>query len=148
MKKTMRFGLLLVFISIAFINSLKAQNATKELHAFTKKFETAYNNKNSKALKDMFTIAAVRTGTDGKIFNGSDSIAAMYEATFQDKVVVRIKLDEVTGEKDGSTTTTGTYHVTGTSRSGEKIDRRGRYTNMLVKEGGEWKIAKQVLTAL
>jgi uncharacterized protein (TIGR02246 family) len=148
MKKTIRLSLLLAFVSIAITNSITAQDATKELRGFTKQFEQGYNQKNSKALKDMFTKDAVRTGADGKIYNGNEAIAAMYEVTFQDDVAVTIKLDKAVTESDGSTKATGSYHVTGTSKSGEKIDRKGSYVQTLVKEEGQWKIAKQVLTAL
>ena len=148
MKKTIQLGLLLAFISIAIIQPIKAQDATKELGAFTKQFEQAYNQKNSKALKDMFTKDAVRTAADGKIFNGNEAIAAMYEVVFQDNVAVAIKLDKASTENDGTTKATGAYHITGTSKSGEKIDRKGSYAQTLVKEEGQWKIAKQVLTAL
>ena len=58
-----------------------------------------------------------------------------------------IKLDKVT-EKDGATTVTGTFHITGTSAKGEKVDTQGGFTNNVVKEGGHWKISKSVLNAL
>jgi len=51
-------------------------------------------------------------------------------------------------QPDGTVLAAGTYHVTGTSKAGEKIDRNGGYTNTVVKEGGKWKISKSVLTNL
>ena len=148
MKKTIKFSLLLTFLSMAaFINPVKAQDATTELTAFTKRFEDAYNKKDVKALKEMFTKNAVRTGTDGKIYNGNDSIAAVLETMLKNNVTVAIKQQKVATE-NGSTVVTGTYQVTGSSTSGEKIDLKGAYTNTVVKEEGQWKIAKQLLTAL
>jgi len=148
MKKTIQFSLLLAFISIAaFISPVKAQDATKELTAFTKKFQDAYNKKDVKALKEKYTTDAVRTGTDGQIQNGSDSIVAFYGEMFKNDVTVAIKQEKVT-EKDGNTVATGTYEVNGSSKAGEKINLKGAYSNTVVKEGGQWKIAKQVLTAL
>ena len=148
MKKTIQFSLLLAFLSVtAFINPLKAQNPTKELNAFTKRFENAYNKKDVKTLKEMFTQDAVRTGTDGQSQNGSDAIIAFYEELLKGDVTVAIKQDKVVTE-NGSTIATGTYQVKGTSASGEKLDLKGAYNNTVVKEGGQWKISKQNLTAL
>jgi uncharacterized protein (TIGR02246 family) len=148
MKKTIQFSLLLAFLSItAFINPLKAQDATKELNAFTKRFENAYNKKDVKSLKEMFTKDAIRTGTDGQTQNGNDAIVAFYEELLKGNVTVAIKQDKVVTE-NGSTVATGTYQVTGTSASGEKIDAKGAYNNIVVKEGGQWKISKQNLTGL
>lgn len=149
MKKTIKFSFLLAFLSIAaFINPMKAQDATTELAAFTKRFEDAYNKKDINALKGMFTKDAVRTGTDGKIHNGIDSIVAVYEELLKSDATLTIKLEKVTPEKDNSAIATGTYQVVGSSKSGEKIDRKGAYNNTIVKENGQWKIAKQLLTAL
>ena len=148
MKKRIQFSLLLTFLSIAaFISPVNAQNVTKELTAFTKQFQDAYNKKDVKALKEKYTTDAVRTGTDGHIINGSDSIVAYYGEMFKNDVTVAIKQDKVT-EKDGNTIATGTYEVTGSSTTGEKINLKGAYSNTVVKEGGQWKIAKQALTAL
>jgi len=148
MKKTIQFSLLLAFLSIAaFINPVKAQDATKELNAFTKRFEDAYNKKDIKALKELFTRDAVRTGTDGQTQNGNDAIVAIYEELLKGNVTVAIKQEKVVTE-NGSTVATGTYQVTGTSASGEKIDAKGAYNNTVVKEGGQWKISKQNLTTL
>lgn len=150
MKKTIRISLLLAFAAVtAFLNPLKAQDATKELSAFTKKFQDAYNKQDDKALKEMYTIDAVRITTDGKTMNGNKTIGAAFADYFKNNTVTgEIKQDKVVTEKDGSVTATGTYHVTGTAKTGEKIDRTGGYTNTVVKVKGQWKIAKNVLVAL
>ena len=148
MKKTIRFSLLLAFVSMAaFISPVTAQDATTELAAFTKRYQDAFNKKDINALKAMFTKDAVRTGTDGKANNGVDSIASVLEAAMKSDVTVSIQQEKVVTE-NGITIATGTYHLTGTSTSGEKIDRKGAYTNTLVKDGGRWKLTKQVLTNL
>lgn len=147
MKKMIKFSLLSVLAVAAFINPLKAQDATKELTAFVKKFQEAYNKKDDKTLKGMYTKDATRTMMDGKVQNGNEEIRASFaEFLKENAVTIEIKLDKVI-EKDGSTTTTGTYHVTGTSAKAEKVDRTGIFTNAVVKENGQWKISKSVLTA-
>jgi uncharacterized protein (TIGR02246 family) len=150
MKKSIKLSLLSAVISVtAFVTPLKAQDATKELAAFTKKFQAAYNNKDDKTLKTMYTDDATRIGTDGTTSTGCDSIAAQFKDYFTaNKVTIVIKQDKVDTQADGSATATGTYHVTGTSNTGEKIDRSGTYTNTVVKVKGHWKISKSVLTAM
>lgn len=148
MKKTIQFSLLFAFVSIiAFINPAKAQDDNKDFTAFAKKFEDAYNKKDAKALKGMFTKDAVRTDADGTVYNGSDSILGALEESMKNKVTIVIKQEKAVTE-NGSTVASGTYVVNGSSQSGEQIDYKGGYVNTMVKEGGQWKIAKQLLTAL
>ena len=148
MKRIIKFSLLSVLAVSAFINPLKAQDAKKELAAFVNKFEAAYNKKDDKALKEMYTKDATRTNTDGKIANGNEAIREVFAELFKDNIKVELKLDKVETATDGGTTISGTYHVTGTSVKGEKIDKQGAYNNNVVKENSHWKISKSVLTAL
>ena len=148
MKKPIQFSLLLVCLSItSLINPAKAQDATKELTAFTKRFEEACNKKDIKAIKEMFTKDAVRTSTDGQSQTGNDAIVAAYEELFQNKLTVAIVQEKVATE-NGSTVSTGTYHATGSTQSGDTIDSKGSFINTMIKEGGQWKISKQVLNPL
>jgi uncharacterized protein (TIGR02246 family) len=150
MKKTIKPIWLLAFILVAaFVTPVKAQDPTKELAALAKKFQAAYNSKDDKALKMMYTADAVRVATDGTTLNGNDAISADFAKTFADNTVtIEIKQDKATSQADGSAIATGTYHVTGTSKAGEKIDIKGAFTNTNVKVKGHWKVAKSVLTAM
>ena len=144
----MQFSLLLGFLAItSIINPAKAQDATKELNAFTKRFEEAYNKKDIRAIKEMFTKDAVRINTDGQTETGNDAIVAAYEELFQMKLTVTIK-QEKTAFDNGSTVSSGTYQATGSSPSGDPIDAKGSFSNTMVKENGQWKISKQVLNSL
>ena len=147
MKKIIQQVLLPAFIAIAFISPLKAQDVKKEMLELTKKFETAYNKKDDKAIQAMHTKNAVRTGADGKTQTGNEEIRAEYERQLKDKVTIKIKHEtEVTGAEDGSVTATGTWHVTGNTQKGEKIDITGTYSNALIKENGQWKIIRSLVT--
>ncbi len=149
MKKTIKFSLLLALVSItAFINPLHAQGITKDLLGFAKQFQAAYNKKDDKALKTMYTDDAVRVGTDGSTITGSENIVAELVKNYSaGKVTIEI-LQEKVVTTDGVTTTTGTYHVTGKTDAGEPIEIKGGYTNTVVKVKGHWKISKSVLTAM
>jgi uncharacterized protein (TIGR02246 family) len=147
MKKTIQFSLLLVFLSItSLISPAKAQDATKDLTAFTKRFEEALNKKDIKAIKEMFTKDAVRTDPDGQTLTGNDAIVAAYEELLQNKLTVTLRQEKVAFD-NGSNVSTGTYHATGSTPSGDTIDSRGSFNHTMIKEGGQWKISKQVLTS-
>lgn len=148
MKKTIAVSFLFTLISMAaFISPVRAQDAMKELEGFTKKFEAAYNKQDVKALKDMYTADASRVATDGTTITGNDNIVAEFSKNFADtKVTIQIKPETATKETDGTVTATGTYHVSGTTNAGEKIERDGKYTNSMTNDKGAWKISKSVLT--
>jgi len=154
MKKTIKFSLLLaISFCIALVNPLAAQNINNDMNALAKKYESAYNRKDVKALKGMYTKDAVRVMPNGTAITGNDAIGDSLTVEFKNNkrgtqgIMVKIKVDKNVKESDGSITTTGTYHVTGKTKKGEKIDMKGAFTNTTVKEDGKWKIAKSVLQA-
>jgi len=151
MKKTIKFSLLLaIAFCIALVNPLVAQNINNDMNALAKKFESAYNHKDAKALKGMYTTDAVRVNPDNTTTTGNDAISDSLANEFKNNKVVNvtIKVDKNVKESDGSITTTGTYHLTGKTKKGEKIDMKGAFTNTTVNKGGKWEIAKSVLKAM
>lgn len=150
MKRLFRFSLLFAFASAAiFSNQALAQDVKKELEGFTKKFQDAYNKKDEKTLKTFYTADASRTDASGSVVTGNENIVAEFASIWSaNTVTIAIKQEKAEKQADGSVITTGTYHVTGSGNSGEKLDIKGSYTNTLVKEGGKWKISKSVLASL
>jgi ketosteroid isomerase-like protein len=150
MKKTIKFSWLLALVTFtAFISPLMAQDITKELQGFTKKFQEAYNKKDDKAIKMMFTTDAVRTDAAGVVTTGSENIrASTVDFWATNKVTVTIKQDKAEKQSDGSVITTGTYNLSGAANSGDKIDINGTYNNTVVKEKGKWVISKMVLGSM
>ncbi|MEO5681740.1 MAG: nuclear transport factor 2 family protein [Chitinophagaceae bacterium] len=150
MKKTItRFMLVSIAAITAFITPLKAQDDTRDLSTFTKKFQDTYNKHNEKALKMMYTDDAVRIGTDGTTLTGNEAISAEFAKSFADiKPVIEITQNKAEKQADGNTVATGTYHLKGTTAAGESVDLKGSYVNTVVKVKGQWKIVKSVLTAM
>ncbi len=151
MKKTGQLSLLMLIVFAAFTTSLSAQNIQKEVLSLTKKYEQAYNKKDSKSLQAMYTKEAIRTNADGKVENGNDAIGAALAEEFKnlDVTTITITAGKTQPAADGTVTATGSYHIKGKSKqSGESFDAKGTYTNTLVKEGKQWKIVKSVLTAM
>ena len=148
MIKTIRFSLLLVTLTIgSMIHTATAQDATKELTEFTKRFEEACNKKDTKAIKEMFTKDAVRSNSDGQTQTGIDAIVAAYAELFQMNLTLTIKQEKVATE-NGNTVSSGSWQANGKSSSGDSIDAKGSFDNTMVKENGQWKISKQVVTSL
>lgn len=151
MKKTIQLGLLLLFAT-AITSPLLAQDAKNEdMVSLAKKYEQAYNKKDDKALKAMYTKDATRTDTEGTVLSGSEAIRAALAAAFAEtdataKLIITQGKTETAA--DGTVTSTGTYIATGKSKTGEAFEYKGTYTNTVVKEDGQWKISKSVLASL
>ncbi len=150
MRSVSRLSWLIVLLfASATINPVKSQDIKKELDEFAKKFETAYNKKDDKALKMMFTDNAIRTEPDGTITSGNDNILMkLTESWSTAKLTLAIKQDKVEPQSDGTVITKGTYTVMGTTNAGEMINVGGAYTNTTLKDNGTWKISKNVLSNL
>lgn len=150
MKKTIYLGLLLAFAFSALTAPLKAQNINnEEMQAIASKFEEAYNKKDDKALQSLYTKDASKTNADGTVNTGAEAIAAYFAESFRESDA---KLTIVQGKTetaaDGTVTSSGGYTVTGKTKAGDSIDIKGTYINTLVKEDGQWKISKSVITAM
>ncbi len=149
MKKTMQLSLLLAFAFTAFAAPLLAQNINNDdMQNLVSKYEAAYNNKDDKAIGALFTKDALRTNPDGTTLNGADAIAAFYADRFKESdATLHIMPGNMTTNADGTVTSTGTFSLSGKTKSGQAIDMKGGYTNTLVQQDGQWKISKSVITA-
>jgi len=150
MKKTIQLGLLFLFALTAFATPLLAQDKqNKELDKLAKKYENAYNTKDDKTIMGMYTKDATRVNTDGTVLAGSEAIGAFVAKEFVDNAGGKLAITPGKSETntDGTVTSIGTYLLTGKSKeTGQPIEFKGGYTNTLVKEGGNWKISKSVLS--
>jgi uncharacterized protein (TIGR02246 family) len=133
--------LLIAFIFAISVQSI-AQDNSKEIAAFLKKFETAYNAADTKALITYFTKNAMRVNADGTSIQGADVIVAEYADSFANTdLQLTINMGKTLNQTASKALTTGTYQVTGSSKqTNEKIEVSGAYENELVKENGAWKI--------
>ncbi|MES1223511.1 MAG: nuclear transport factor 2 family protein [Bacteroidota bacterium] len=147
MKKSIRISMLVALASFTvLINPLKAQDVKKELDGFTKKYQDAYNKKDDKAIKMMYTADATRTDANGTVTTGNENIRVLTVTSWAtSKPVLTITPEKADKQTDGTVIASGKYHVGGTKEGGEKLDINGTYTNTLVKEGGKWKISKMML---
>ncbi len=143
MKKILHILAATFVLMSAFSTPVKAQDNKKEMETLAKNYEDAYNKKDAKAIKEFYTKDAVRVNPDGTTTNGSEAIAADATDFFaKNNATISITVSNCVTETDGSLTATGTY-----KGSAGGNDFGGNYTNTCVKEDGEWKISKSVVTS-
>lgn len=146
MNQLIKRCILLITGSFLLCFSSSAQDISKEMAALAKKFESAYNKKDDKALKALYTDDATQTSSDGRVTAGSEAIVGEFRDFFtENKVSIVLEHGGAQTQADGTATTNGKYHITGTGKSGDQIDFRGTYTNTAVKVNGLWKISKSVI---
>jgi ketosteroid isomerase-like protein len=145
MKKGVFF--LAALFCAAFTPMLNAQDVDKEMAAFAQQFQDAYNKEDHAALKTFYAADAKRIAKDGSAINGADAIAAFWEAQFKGSDATLALVQESVVWKDNvhAYVTHGTYHVTGVSAKGDKIDISGKYANTMLKVDGAWKITESAL---
>ena len=115
----------------------------RDTRKLTQAFQDACNKEDAATLRTLFTSGATRTRQDGNTVSGVDNVVKQYQESFDDgSASVTIKPSNLIAQFDGSMIATGSYIVYGISAKGDRISRSGSYTNKLVKEGDQWKIAE------
>ena len=147
MKKIMQCSLVFATLLCAgFSTTLSAQDVDKEMADFAQQFQDAYNKEDHATLKTFYTADAVRIGSDGSSITGADAIGAFWAEQFKgsDATLVLKQTSAVWKDVCHCTVSTGTYHVSGTTVKGDKIEVSGTYSNEMLKVDGAWKMAKSV----
>lgn len=149
MKKLIQSSLFFaVFLCAAISTSLNAQDVDKEMEVFAKGFQDAYNKEDHATLKTFYTADATRVARDGTSITGAEAIGAFWAEQFKgaDATLTLKPTSVVWKDASHAYIATGTYHVTGATVKGDKLDLSGTYTNTMIKENGAWKMAKSVLS--
>lgn len=149
MKKVIQSSLFFVaLLCAAFTTSLNAQDVDKEMAAFAQQFQDAYNKEDHATLKTFYTADAVRVAKDGTSITGAEAIGAFWAEQFKgaDATLTLKQSSVVWKDASHAYVATGTYHVTGVTVKGDKINLSGTYTNTMLKENGAWKMTKSVLS--
>ena len=146
------FLILTALLCATIFSNLQAQTDSDEaeIQAFAQKFMAAYNQQDVDALRKMYMDDAVRVDTEGKEIIGADNIAAYFEDRFiHNNVTVDIKQKVLTwSDAQHAFVASGTYEVKGKTIVYDiEIHDKGKYANTMIKQNGEWKIAKSILTA-
>lgn len=121
------------------------------MHTFARQFMAAYNSGDHTALEEMYTTDAIRIDTDGETIKGAKQIAAEHAEQLRgSNVTLLIRQNGLHwSDAEHAWVATGTYEVYGKSVVYDiDIDFAGHYSNTMLEQNGEWKIAKSVLQPL
>ncbi len=132
-------------------SGLKAQsvNDERELQAFARQFMAAYNAQDHVALQQMYTEDAVRIDQQGNEIKGAGNIAAYFENQFikSDVTLLLKQMSVHWSDKEHALVANGAYEIYGVTYVYDiPIQNTGNYSNTMLKQNGQWKIAKSVLT--
>lgn len=146
-------NLLTAFLCTPFlIINLQAQFASDEqdMWVFARDFMAAYNRQDVTALKAMYTTDAVSTGPNGKTTEGAQRIAELFNDQFIHKDITLLvrQMHVAWSDAQHALITSGTYESFGVTYVYDISFRtRTAYSNTMVKENGQWKIARSVVTS-
>ncbi len=147
MKKMMPFAILmLAFVGSALLNPIAAQDAKKEMKAFAKAWEDAYNQGNTALLTSMYMDEATSVNVaDGstKTITRQERKADFAKSFKESKEKISIKVDNAETLPDGQVKLTGTYSGSSMNKAtGEKEKWTGSYEHIAVKHKGKWKLVQ------
>ncbi len=123
-------------------------NDERELQAFARRFMAAYNAQDHAALQQMYTADAVRIDQQGNEIKGAGNIAAYFESQFikSDGTLLLKQMSVHWSDKEHAFVASGAYEIYGVTYVYDiPIQNAGTYTNSMLKQNGQWKIAKSVL---
>ncbi len=145
--------LLSAFLCVPFlIINLQAQSASDEqdMRTFARDFMAAYNRQDVAALKAMYSTDAIIIDEDGKTTEGAERIVELFSEQFIRKditlLVRQVRLSW--SDAQHALVTTGTYESFGVTYVYDiAFQTRSVYSNTMIKENGQWKIARSVVTS-
>ena len=133
----------------AFGTLAQSVNDEQEIQAFTRRFMAAYNAQDHATLGKMYTDDAVRMDQEGKEIKGAGNIAAFFAEQFRkNNATLLLKHTSIRwSDAEHAWIASGAYEVYGKTMVNDiPINIKGRYANAMLKENGEWKIAKSWLS--
>lgn len=145
--------LAVILCSLTAFHTVQAQSVSDEveMQAFARKFMAAYNEQDHAAIRQMYTDDAIRIDEEGKETRGADKIAAYFADQFRlnNATLLLRQMNIRWSDYEHAWVAEGIYEVHGRTNVYDiEIDRAGKYANAMLKQDGEWKIAKSMLSPL
>lgn len=140
---------LAIFLFVAFSTQAQTVNDKQEIQAFARRFMAAYNAQDHAAIGKMYTDDAVRIDQEGKEIKGAANIVAFFAEQFRkNNATLLLKQTSIRwSDAEHAWIAGGTYEVYGKTIVYDiPIETKGRYANAMLKQNGEWKIAKSWLS--
>jgi ketosteroid isomerase-like protein len=144
---------LLLLVSISAISISQAQEASNEndMQVFARNFMCAYNQGDTDALRKMYSEYAVRIDQEGNEMTGGDKIIAYFADQFrQNNTTLLLKQTGLHwSDYNHAWVASGTYEIYGKTNVYDiDIHQTGAYQNVMIKDKGQWQIAKSMLNPL
>ena len=139
--------LLAALISATFTLQAQSVNDENDMWDFARNFMNAYNQGDHEALRGMYLDDAVRIDAEGREIKGADNIAAYFADQFvkNNATLFMRQLGVNWSDREYTWVAKGTYEVNGKANVYDiPIHFTVGYTNAMIKEDGQWKIAKSV----
>jgi uncharacterized protein (TIGR02246 family) len=138
-------------VAILSVGSPSAQQShldiRSQIEQMTATFTDHYNKQDAVALASMFTQDALRVSSDGTAVSaGPQAIEGSFNTQFKTGFThIELMVDEVSPLGVDAAVTIGQYHLTGEGLS-SPLNVDGRWSEVEVREGGEWKIRLLTVT--
>ena len=135
----------LLLFCTTFATVTYGQDTDKELLAFAQKYQEAYNKEDHATLKTFYTTDARRIAQDTIV--GAEAIRTQLEAQFKSAdATIQIVQEKVSwSDFNHAFVSSGTYHLKGKNTAGKAIDFVGKFSNVMLKQNGIWKISTSFL---
>lgn len=118
--------------------------AEQPLRDLKAEYEKRVTARDAEGLSRLYAEDAVRLPPGGPELSGRDAIGAAWAAaldgiaSIEDRGCSRFTVHGSLAHE------VGTYHITGTSRDGERLAERGRYITTFRRTGDDWRITAEV----
>ena len=143
--------LLAALLCATFTLQAQSVNDENDMQDFARKFMNAYNQGDHEALREMYLDDAVRIDQEGREIKGADNIAACFADQFvkNNATLFMRQLSVNWSDREYTWVAKGTYEVNGKTNVYDiPVHFTVGYANAMIKEDGQWKIAKSLLAPL
>jgi len=116
-------------------------NDVDRLRAQSEQFATYFESGDADGIASLFHERGDTVGPDGVRVQGRDAVRSRYEALFAGSyrgAVIRIEQSSVKFPTPATAIVAGTYAISGAQTDSGPRDLNGTYTNVAVKENGQW----------
>jgi len=150
MKSIMLFTALLSAVTFTKIHAQMSTN-NSEMQLFARDYMAGYNQRDTDALKGMYSEYVSRTDQQGNEMVGANEVMNYLSSQFSlnDATLLLRQSSVHWSEAERAWVALGTYEILGKTIVYDiDVHTTGTYTNTMIRDKDQWKIAKTVLTPI
>ena len=119
------------------------QNLKQEIGKVASAYEQNFNKKDAAGITSLYTKNYLRVNAGGVVTDNTKLYEGIFKTGFDH---LEVKTTEIQPLSDDTAMATGESRITGMSEKGDPLDVTIIWTDVLVRENGQWKI--RMLTSL